>query len=174
MKTILSTMAIALMAAATATAQFNAASYPPPNAVPPVDSPQVKEWLKAVDLSKVPVFPTHSGEPPACPAVTSIPADQCWRSCQSCRGDDVVACPAPGVMGLTFDDGKRVNPTQPSPSPLSVIVRRLAYEKATSRRLNLIADSCLSKNRVPTHTYTHKPSKHTKTQAHTSPLPHQT
>ncbi|KAG0292793.1 chitin deacetylase [Linnemannia gamsii] len=51
MKIILSTITITLMAAATASAAFNAADFPPPNAIPPTDSPQVKEWLKAINFT---------------------------------------------------------------------------------------------------------------------------
>ncbi|KAF9085661.1 chitin deacetylase [Mortierella sp. GBA35] len=118
MKSILSTMAIALMAAATATAQFNAASYPPPNAIPPVDTPQVKEWLAALNFADVPVYPKNSGAPPVCPAAATLPAGQCWRSCQNgCRRDEVVTCPTPGVWGITFDDG----PTPNTPTLLKIL-----------------------------------------------------
>ncbi|KAG0381188.1 chitin deacetylase [Mortierella sp. AD032] len=124
MKTILSTVAIALMAAATATAQFNAALFPPGNAVPPVDSPQVVEWLKEIDLKDVPVFNVNKGAPPQCPT-TPLPADQCWRTCQQCHNDDVLVCPTPGVWGLTFDDG----PTQFTPTLLASL--KTAGVKAT-------------------------------------------
>ncbi|KAH7060355.1 glycoside hydrolase/deacetylase [Linnemannia elongata] len=108
MKTVLSTITITLMAAATASAAFNAAEFPPLNAVPPITSPQVQEWLKAINLADVPVFPKSKGNPPVCPPAATLPADQCYRSCQSCRGDDIVTCPTPGVWGLTFDDGPTV------------------------------------------------------------------
>ncbi|KAH7036221.1 hypothetical protein BKA57DRAFT_475859 [Linnemannia elongata] len=91
MKTVLSTITITLMAAATASAAFNAAEFPPLNAVPPNH------------LSSGP-----GGNPPVCPPAATLPADQCYRSCQSCRGDDIVTCPTPGVWGLTFDDGPTV------------------------------------------------------------------
>ncbi|KAF9920350.1 chitin deacetylase [Linnemannia zychae] len=159
MKSILCTLAITLMAAATATAQFNATEFPPLNAVPPVDSPQVKEWLKAIDLKDVPVFPQHTGNPPACPAVTTIPADQCWRSCQSCRGDDVVVCPTPGVWGLTFDDG----PTANTPTLLATLKENKVKATFFVMGTNVVQNPEILKQEVAdghhlaSHTWSHHP-----------------
>ncbi|KAF9400539.1 hypothetical protein BGZ94_005436, partial [Podila epigama] len=50
MKVIFSTSALLLLASA-AMAQFNAAEFPEGNVVPPVDSPQMKEWLKDLNFA---------------------------------------------------------------------------------------------------------------------------
>ncbi|KAL1920303.1 uncharacterized protein VTP21DRAFT_1449 [Calcarisporiella thermophila] len=80
--------------------------YPVPDKVPPTDSPEVKEWLKLVDFSKVPNIPLSSqGQCPATPDPNS-----CWWTCQKCtRPDDIVTCPNKGQWGLTYDDGPSVN-----------------------------------------------------------------
>ncbi|KAF9438418.1 chitin deacetylase [Entomortierella beljakovae] len=109
MKFIITTVTIAVFAISSASAQFNAAAFPPVNEVPPVTSPEMVEWLKGLNFADVPNFPIHTGNPPACPALTAIPADQCWWTCQTCPGTDIESCPTPGDWGLTFDDGPTPN-----------------------------------------------------------------
>ncbi|KAF9118345.1 chitin deacetylase [Mortierella sp. 14UC] len=67
--------------------------------------PQVQQWLKLVDMTKVPVYPlSNDGLCP--PAGTTIPAGQCWWTCQKCTApDDITFCPQTGIWGLTYDDG---------------------------------------------------------------------
>lgn len=86
---------------------FNIADFPTVNAVPPVDTPQMKEWLKDINFADVPKLASHPGNPPApCPLPATIPADQCWWTCQQCLGTDYDRCPNAGDWGITFDDGK--------------------------------------------------------------------
>ncbi|KAL1922286.1 uncharacterized protein VTP21DRAFT_9825 [Calcarisporiella thermophila] len=84
-----------------------AAGYPPPDKVPPVDSPEVQEWLKLVDMTKVPQLPlSKAGE---C-AASVVDPNACWWTCQKCtRPDDVVVCPNRKDWGLTYDDGPTIN-----------------------------------------------------------------
>lgn len=84
---------------------FNAAAFPPLNQVPPTTSPEVQGWLKGLNFADVPKLTVHTGNPPACPPLAQIPADQCWWTCQTCPADDIEVCPTPGDWGITFDDG---------------------------------------------------------------------
>ncbi|KAG0358482.1 chitin deacetylase [Podila minutissima] len=72
---------------------------------PFVQDPQVQEWLKLVDFSRVPVYP--QSENGVCPEdKTKIPKDQCWWTCQKCDApEDVTICPKAKSWGLTYDDG---------------------------------------------------------------------
>ncbi|KAF9146240.1 chitin deacetylase, partial [Linnemannia schmuckeri] len=123
------------------------------------NTPQVQEWLKAINLADVPVFPKHTGNPPACPAVTTIPADQCWRSCQSCRGDDIVTCPTPGVWGLTFDDG----PTTFTPQLLTTLKENKVKATFFVMGTNVVQNPTILKqefdegHHIASHTWSHHP-----------------
>ncbi|KAG0354514.1 chitin deacetylase [Podila minutissima] len=110
MKVIFSTSALVLLASTALAQTFNIANYPPVNAVPPVNSPQMTEWLKDINLADVPKLALHPGNPPApCPLPATIPADQCWWTCQQCLGTDYDRCPNAGDWGITFDDGPTPN-----------------------------------------------------------------
>lgn len=66
-------MAIAVIQAqtvpspASAPGTINPKDYPAANQVPPVNSPQVQQWLKEIDLTGAPSIPLHKGAPPNCP-----------------------------------------------------------------------------------------------------------
>ncbi|KAG0281431.1 chitin deacetylase, partial [Linnemannia exigua] len=162
MKAIISTIAITLMAAATATAQFNAAAFPPLNAVPPIDSPQVVEWLKAIDLKDVPVFAVNKAAPglaPACPPAGTLPTDQCWRTCQSCHADDVLTCPTPGVWGLTFDDGPTANTPALLASLKAANVKATFFVMGTNvvQHPEILKDEYAAGHHIASHTWSHAP-----------------
>ncbi|KAG0217791.1 chitin deacetylase [Mortierella sp. GBA43] len=153
-------MALAIfLTTAAAQAQFNAAAFPPANEVPPVTSPEVKEWLKGLNFDDVPKFPIHTGNPPACPALAQIPADQCWWTCQSCPGTDIETCPNPGDWGLTFDDG----PT-PNTTPLLQILKE-HNAKATFfvmgsnvvRNADILKQEVADGHHIASHTWSHHP-----------------
>ncbi|KAL1919065.1 uncharacterized protein VTP21DRAFT_2446 [Calcarisporiella thermophila] len=86
------------------------AGYPPPDKVPPTDSPEVQAWLKLVDFSKVPTLPlSKNGE---C-ANSVVDPNACWWTCQKCtRPEDIVYCPKTSQWGLTYDDGPTVHTPQ--------------------------------------------------------------
>jgi len=81
-----------------------AGSFPTADCTPFPQDPQVQEWLKSVDMKKVPPYP-QSKEGEDCPQdLTTIPKDQCWWSCQKCEAPtDITSCPTTGTWGLTFD-----------------------------------------------------------------------
>jgi len=69
------------------------------------DTPQVKEWLKLVDFSKVPSFPlSKEGN---CPDDdTKVDPKACWWTCTKCVvPEDIVVCPDKNTFGVTYDDG---------------------------------------------------------------------
>ncbi|KAG0051691.1 chitin deacetylase [Gryganskiella cystojenkinii] len=82
-----------------------AGAFPTLDCTPFTQDPQVQEWLKLVDMTKVPVFPQSKNG--VCPTdLTTIPKDQCWWTCQKCEAaGDVTTCPTTGTWGLTYDDG---------------------------------------------------------------------
>ncbi|KAG9065107.1 chitin deacetylase [Linnemannia hyalina] len=89
--------------------------FPPSSAVPPVNHPQVQQWLAEIDLTGVPSIPLNSGDPPDCPA--KVEPGVCYWTCEDCASDDVVECPDKNVWGLTFDDG----PTPATPDLLAFL-----------------------------------------------------
>ncbi|KAF9909257.1 chitin deacetylase [Linnemannia zychae] len=82
-----------------------AGAWPALDCPPFIQDPQVQTWLKLVDMAKVPVFPPSKDG--VCPTdKTTIPADQCWWTCQKCESPtDITSCPKVGTWGLTYDDG---------------------------------------------------------------------
>ncbi|KAG0287032.1 chitin deacetylase [Linnemannia gamsii] len=82
-----------------------AGAWPALDCAPFTQDPQVQTWLKLVDMTKVPVFPQSKDG--VCPTdKTTIPADQCWWTCQKCEAPtDITSCPKVGTWGLTYDDG---------------------------------------------------------------------
>ncbi|GJJ71845.1 peptidoglycan-N-acetylglucosamine deacetylase [Entomortierella parvispora] len=91
------------------------ANYPKPNAVPPINSPEVIAWLKEIDLTGAPDLPLHKGDPPSCPN-PPIP-NECYWTCEGCAADDIVSCTRPNTWGLTFDDG----PSDATPTLLNYL-----------------------------------------------------
>ena len=80
-----------------------AGAWPLLDCIPFPEDPQVQAWLKLVDMTKVPVFPLSNDG--LCPTnIASIPADQCWWTCQKCDVPaDITSCPTTGTWGLTYD-----------------------------------------------------------------------
>ncbi|KAF9318466.1 chitin deacetylase [Podila horticola] len=80
-----------------------AGQYPDMDCTPFVQDPQVQEWLKLVDFTKVPVYPQSKNG--VCPEdKTKIPKDQCWWTCQKCDApEDITTCPKQKSWGLTYD-----------------------------------------------------------------------
>ncbi|KAF9430576.1 chitin deacetylase [Entomortierella beljakovae] len=80
--------------------------YPTVNTVPPVNSPQMLEWLKEIDLTGAPNIPKTTA-PKGSPPLTCAAPDPnvCVWTCDACAADDVTSCALPNTWGLTFDDG---------------------------------------------------------------------
>ncbi|KAF9308911.1 chitin deacetylase [Podila horticola] len=160
MKVIFSTSALMLLASTALAQTFNIANYPPVNAVPPVNSPQMTEWLKEINLADVPKLALHPGNPPAaCPQPATIPADQCWWTCQQCLGTDYDRCPNAGDWGITFDDG-------PTPNTVPLLATLKANNiKATFfvmgsnvvRNADILKQEYNEGHHIASHTWSHFP-----------------
>ncbi|GAA5845721.1 hypothetical protein JCM3766R1_001149 [Sporobolomyces carnicolor] len=90
-------------------ANLNPANYPALDRIPPIDSPEVQQWIKEVDLSKAPNIPrTQLG---ACSnssnsqAVTDASKNGWWTCGGYTRATDVTFCPNKNEWGASFDDG---------------------------------------------------------------------
>ncbi|RDB29322.1 Chitin deacetylase [Hypsizygus marmoreus] len=84
------------------------ASYPTLDRVPPIDSPEVQQWIKDVANSGVTIPNIPINNLGGCPNNTAAATDpdRCWWTCGGCtRPTDVVECPTAMSWGLTYDDG---------------------------------------------------------------------
>ncbi|KAJ1306364.1 hypothetical protein OPQ81_007370 [Rhizoctonia solani] len=89
------------------------ANWPALDQIPPLDSPQVKQWIQEVANSgvKIPsVAQTQLGgcaEPANAAALANATAQgNCWWTCGGCsRETDITTCPDKATWGLSFDDG---------------------------------------------------------------------
>ncbi|KAI7828260.1 putative chitin deacetylase, partial [Gamsiella multidivaricata] len=100
------TLVILTFTAVKAQSTIVISEYPPINAIPPTNSPEVQAWLKEIgDLSGAPniPLPNPTAQPPPC-AKKPLP-NECHWTCDGCSSDDITACAAPNTWGLTFDDG---------------------------------------------------------------------
>ncbi|KAG9084909.1 chitin deacetylase, partial [Ceratobasidium sp. UAMH 11750] len=95
------------------TAAIVPTNYPPLDQVPPINSPQVQQWIKDVQSSGVSVpglTPTQPGgcsEPANSGAVANASATgTCWWTCGGCSRDtDITTCPDKQTWGVSYDDG---------------------------------------------------------------------
>lgn len=78
-------------------AGLNPANYPALDRIPPIDSPEVQQWIKEVDLSNVPNIPlTNLG---ACSnasnsqAVADAAKNGWWTCGAHTRATDITYCP---------------------------------------------------------------------------------
>ncbi|BGP50413.1 chitin deacetylase [Rhodotorula kratochvilovae] len=92
-------------------ATLNPANYPPLDQMPPLDSPEMKEWLAQIDFDNIPdVSPTGLN---GCSNATNAAAlaaagddGNCWWTCGGCtRATDITYCPKKEDWGASFDDG---------------------------------------------------------------------
>ncbi|KAG0019010.1 chitin deacetylase [Podila clonocystis] len=136
-------------------ATLDPSNYPPPGQTPPVDSPEVRQWLSELDLSNAPSINTNSGDPPECPA--AIPEGVCYWTCEDCSADDVVECPDRNVWGITFDDG---------PTPATPELLRFLDEKRVKATFflvggnvvqypDLVVQESVAGHHLASHTWSH-------------------
>ncbi|KAF9585120.1 chitin deacetylase [Lunasporangiospora selenospora] len=108
-------------------------AWPISTSTPTTDSPEVREWVKLVDWSKVPNIPVRASieprSPPPCPEEESTDKEkeqECWWTCTGCVAeDDVTECPRPRDWGLTYDDG-------PQPGVTEVLMDELQARNVTA------------------------------------------
>lgn len=87
-------------------ANLNPANYPALDRIPPIDSPEVQQWIKEVDLSQAPNIPlTQLG---ACSnssnsqAVTDASKNGWWTCGGHTRATDITFCPNKNDWGASF------------------------------------------------------------------------
>jgi len=137
-----------------------AGAYPPQDAIAPTDTPLVKAWLAALNLTAVPDFPvvpfTASGDPSN---PSSIPTDSCDWTETNCINKDLITCPL-GVWGLTYDDGPTEFSTQlydfldttNQKATLFYIGSNVIQNWQAARR------ACGAGHQIAVHTWSHNPS----------------
>ncbi|RUS35481.1 hypothetical protein BC938DRAFT_482917 [Jimgerdemannia flammicorona] len=149
----LSTLVAGAFAEFTGTFKY---TYPPIQAIPPVDSAQVKQWLSEIDMTKVPKVPVVkcNGQTP-----NSSSDSACDWSNTGCTTGDITVCPK-GEWGLTYDDG----PTQYSPTLYDFLAK--SNQKATLFYIgSQVHDywknalmGCGAGHQIGVHTWSHNPS----------------
>ncbi|KAF9452563.1 carbohydrate esterase family 4 protein [Macrolepiota fuliginosa MF-IS2] len=89
-------------------ALLNPANYPALDKVPPIDSPEVQQWIQEVQNSGFTIPGLNATLAGGCPANAAFAADtsRCWWTCGGCtRESDITECPTAKHWGLTYDDG---------------------------------------------------------------------
>ncbi|GAA5876922.1 hypothetical protein JCM8547_006311 [Rhodosporidiobolus lusitaniae] len=90
---------------------LNPADYPELDRIPPVDSPEVQQWLSEIDMENIPNIPPTGLN--GCSNATNADAvanagedGTCWWTCGGCtRATDITYCPTKEDWGASFDDG---------------------------------------------------------------------
>ncbi|KAG9019184.1 chitin deacetylase [Tulasnella sp. 427] len=135
-------------------------NYPALDTVPDINSPQVKQWLSEIDLSKVPnlskTVDGSCGSDPVAAADTS----RCWWTCGGCtRETDVVDCPKKYDWGVSFDDG----PSPYTPKLLNFLNEkdlRATFFVVGSRvisRPEMLQTEYMAGHEISIHTWSHTP-----------------
>lgn len=80
-------------------------NFPAYDLTPPVDSPEVKQWVSEINWDLVPKLSTTTGECATSPEAAAD-ASRCWWTCGGCtRETDISVCPNKLDWGVSFDDG---------------------------------------------------------------------
>jgi len=84
-------------------------AYPSLDVVVPTDSPEVQQWILAVNTSGVAIpnlSPTVQAGSCAANPAAAADMSRCWWTCTGCvRDTDITTCPDKLTWGLTYDDG---------------------------------------------------------------------
>ena len=135
-------------------------NYPALDLPPPVDSPEVLQWIQEVQSSGVviPDFaPTVAGGCPANPGPASN-ATNCWWTCGGCtRETDITTCPDKNTWGLTYDDGPA--PYTPNlTNYLDQVNLKATFFVVGSRVISypaLLQEEYLKGHQIAVHTWSH-------------------
>ncbi|GAA6003967.1 hypothetical protein JCM10207_006490 [Rhodosporidiobolus poonsookiae] len=92
-------------------ANLNPANYPALDVIPPIDSPEVKQWISEIDWTNIPKIGETGID--GCSNATNAQAvaeagedGRCWWTCGGCtRATDISYCPTKEDWGASFDDG---------------------------------------------------------------------
>ncbi|KAI9066717.1 carbohydrate esterase family 4 protein [Trametes sanguinea] len=141
---------------------LNPANYPPLDKTPPVDSPEVQQWIKEVNATgiQIPDFsPTVAG---GCPTNPDAVNDQsrCWWTCGGCAApDDIEQCPDKMTWGLTYDDGPALY-TGDLLAYLDQANLKATFFVVGSRAISypaLLQEEYMAQHQIAVHTWSHPP-----------------
>lgn len=84
-------------------------NYPTLDKPPPLDSPEVQQWVQLLQGANIPDLPTTvdgtCASDPALVANASA-SGSCWWTCGGClRATDISVCPDKNTWGVSYDDG---------------------------------------------------------------------
>lgn len=109
--------------------------YPPLDAIPDVNSPEVKKWVSEIDWDKVPKYGVTTGECASSPEATKD--GRCWWTCGGCTRDtDITVCPDQYTWGLSYDDG---------PSPYTPLLLDYLEEQKIKSTFFLVGSRVVSR-----------------------------
>lgn len=126
----------------TSVAALNPANYPTLDKTPPIDSPQVKEWLSQIDLSGVPSIAANgvngcSNSTNSAAVANASASGNCWWTCGGCtRATDISYCPEKDVWGLSYDDG---------PSPYTPRILNLLNQQNVQGTFFIVGSRAISR-----------------------------
>ncbi|KIM85487.1 carbohydrate esterase family 4 protein [Piloderma croceum F 1598] len=142
---------------------INPANYPALDKPPPLDSPQVQQWIQEVKNSGVTIPNISPTLPGGCPANLQAVADdanRCWWTCGGCtRDSDITTCPQTLTWGLTYDDG----PSPYTPDLLTYLDQndlKATFFTIGSRVLGLpkvLQAEYMDGHQIAVHTWSHPP-----------------
>ncbi|KAG8958294.1 chitin deacetylase [Tulasnella sp. 419] len=137
-----------------------ASNYPALDVVPAVDSPEVKQWLSEIDLTKVPNLSTTVDGSCASDPAAAADTSRCWWTCGGCmRETDISVCPNKMDWGVSYDDG---------PSPYTPKLLNFLHEKDLRATFFVVGSRVVSRpamlqteymsgHEISIHTWSHRP-----------------
>ncbi|KAM0790666.1 hypothetical protein ACM66B_004525 [Microbotryomycetes sp. NB124-2] len=144
---------------------LNPANYPALDITPPIDSPEVQQWIKEVDLDNAPDIPPTGlngcSNSTNAQALAKAGADgNCWWTCGGCtRATDITYCPTTDEFGLSYDDG----PSPDTPRLLNLLAANdikstffIVGSRAISRP-EMLQTEYMSGHVTSVHTWAHPP-----------------
>jgi peptidoglycan/xylan/chitin deacetylase (PgdA/CDA1 family) len=141
-------------------ATINPANYPALDVVPPIDSPQVRQWLSEIDLSNVPNLSQTVDGSCASDPVIAANTSRCWWTCGGCtRPTDITSCPTKLDWGVSYDDG---------PSPYTPKLVNFLHDKNITSTFYVVGSRVISRpemlqteymlgHEISDHTWSHPP-----------------
>ncbi|KAK4052409.1 chitin deacetylase [Microbotryomycetes sp. JL201] len=144
---------------------LNPANYPALDVTPPIDSPEVQQWIKDADLANAPNIPPTGlngcSNSTNAEALSKAGADgNCWWTCGGCtRATDITYCPTTEEFGLSYDDG----PSPDTPRLLNLLAANdikstffIVGSRAISRP-EMLQTEYMSSHALSVHTWAHPP-----------------
>lgn len=103
--------------------------------IPPVDSPEVKQWISQINWNAVPTFSKTTGECAGSPEASNDKS-RCWWTCGGCtRATDITECPDKYTWGTSFDDG---------PSPFTPLLLNYLNEQNVTTTFFVVGSRVVS------------------------------